>query len=157
MSDRINLIHPVRHPPTGYERLSFNPYLVRLFVVKRIRKYIKPHAEEGQRSPKRVWISGSETLIRPFHVFNFHWLLHGNGRGQLKETMFLTNKSCSAHVSAIVLLIFLFSCVLHTSEKPGQRQCYSARKFSLSKRYKFELWHRIYTEWLIEEDMPSWW
>ena len=37
---------------------------------------------------KRVWISGSETLFRPFHVFNFHWLLHGNGRGQLKEFEF---------------------------------------------------------------------
>ena len=40
---------------------------------------------QGQRSPKQVWISESETLLRPFYVFNFHWLLHGNGHGQLKE------------------------------------------------------------------------
>ena len=30
-------------------------------------------------------LGGSETLFRPFHVFNFHSLLYDNGRGQLKE------------------------------------------------------------------------
>ena len=38
---------------------------------------------------KRVCISGSETLFRPFHVFMFHWLLHGNGRGQLKKVVWV--------------------------------------------------------------------
>ena len=30
---------------------------------------------------------GSEALFRPFHVFIFYWLLHGNGRGQLKAIL----------------------------------------------------------------------
>ena len=76
-------------PPTGYERLSFNPYLVRLFVVQLKRRSIN-------LMRKRVWISGSETLFRPFHVFIFNWLLHGNGCGQLKEARFLANPLTSS-------------------------------------------------------------
>ena len=37
---------------------------------------------------QRVWISGSETLFRTFHVFNCHWLPNCNGRGLLKESSF---------------------------------------------------------------------
>ena len=54
----------VRHPPTCNERLSFHPYLARLFFVVQLkRRSINPSEEKGQRSPKLVWISGSETLF----------------------------------------------------------------------------------------------
>ena len=32
-----------------------------------------------------MYVIGIAGHVRPFHVFIFYWLLHGNGRSQLKE------------------------------------------------------------------------
>ena len=57
-------------PPTGYERLSFNPYLVRLFVVQLKRRSINPYAEKGLN--KRVW-NTIQTLSRVHFLLATPW------------------------------------------------------------------------------------
>ena len=79
-------------PPTGYDSLSFNPYLDRLFVVWLKKRSINPYAEKGLNKP--VW-----NTIHTFHVFIFYWLPHDNGRDQLKEVIFSLSRpvSCRNH------------------------------------------------------------
>ena len=57
-------------PPTGYEWLSFNPYLVRLFVVQLKRRSINPYAEKGLN--KRVW-NTIQTLSRVHFLLATPW------------------------------------------------------------------------------------
>ena len=57
-------------PPTGYERLSFNPYLVRMFVVQLKRRSINPYAEKGLN--KRVW-NTIQTLSRVLFLLATPW------------------------------------------------------------------------------------
>ena len=73
------LIHPARRPTHRLWKAFFQPLFGLLSNWK---------GDLSTLMRNRVWISGSETLFRPFHVFIFYWLLHGNGRGQLKEYAF---------------------------------------------------------------------
>ena len=92
-------------PPTGYERLSFNPYLVRLFVVQLKRGYINPYAEKGhigagirRDDNRRLRVDIAIRAIAS--EFPIPWQSHFRAK-KLRDVIHTFSRSLSEHKSAI--------------------------------------------------------